>query len=526
VGLVELTSTRLAPVVALRHASRAFGGARALDDVTLEIRPGEVHGLLGENGSGKSTLIKILAGYHEPEPGAVMEANGRRVALPLEPGRFRELGLSFVHQDLSLIPDLTVVENLLIGTISGGGNGWRISWARERARARDTLGRYGLDIDPAAPMTRLDGTERAMVAIVRAVEEIRGTLAGRGDARGVLVLDEPTVFLPREGVERLFAVIREIVARDASVLFVSHDLDEIRAITDRVTVLRDGRLQGTVETATATEAELVELIIGQRLSKFVPQPHDVRDADVHAQVRDLAGRRVRGVSFGVCRGEIVGCTGLLGSGFEDVPYLLFGARGCSGGRLELEGSRYDLPAMTPSRALTAGVALIPGDRQGDGSVGSLEVVENVMLPVLPRYRRLAGLDRAELVREAGAQLETYDVRPAKPRARYDSLSGGNQQKALLAKWLQTEPSLLLLHEPMQGVDVGARETIFEILEACAQRGTAIVCASVDYEQLARMCDRVLVFGRGRVVREIAGDEVTKDRVAEQVYNSAALQGPA
>src|SRR5579863_6195723 len=232
------------PVVALRNISKTFGGAKALDGVDLTILPGEVHGLLGENGSGKSTLIKILNGFHAPDPGGTLEVGGKPVALPLVPGQFRDLGLSFVHQDLGLVPELSVLENLRVSELIAQHGAW-ISWREERRRARSTFARYNFALDPSAPVSELTATERALLAIVRAVEGIRSAQEQHGTDHGLLVLDEPTVFLPREGVEQLFRIIREIVGSGfASVLFVSHDLDEVREVTDRVTVLRDGHLQG------------------------------------------------------------------------------------------------------------------------------------------------------------------------------------------------------------------------------------------------------------------------------------------
>jgi ribose transport system ATP-binding protein len=506
------------PVVALRNLSKSFGGARALDGVDLTVMPEEVHGLLGENGSGKSTLIKVLAGYHAPDSGT-LEVNGQDVPLPLAPGQFRQLGLSFVHQDLGLIVELTALENLRMVELAASSS-WRIRWGRERRRAREAFERYGVAIRPDALVSDLSETDRARLAIVRALEDIR---RAQREGRGLLILDEPTVFLSKDGTEDLFRLIRDVVANHASVLFVSHDLDEVREITDRVTVLRDGRMHGTVVTKEANEGELVEMIIGRRLAALVPQHDDTAGRTVDASVSELAGRQLRGISFQVHRGEVLGVTGLLGSGFEDVPYLLFGAKPCFGGEFELDGSRHNLRAMTPARALAANVTLLPGDRQREGSVGSMSVGDNVMLQVLDRYRPLR-LQRRRMRRDAASRLTEFDVRPADPALAYQSLSGGNQQKALLAKWLQTEPRLLLLHEPTQGVDIGAREQIFEMLTAAAGEGMSILCASSDYEQLAQICDRVLVIGRGRIVRELTGEEITKDRIAEQVYDSVGAAG--
>src|SRR3954469_9565968 len=311
-------------VLALEHISKTFGGVRALHDVDLTIRRGEVHGLLGENGSGKSTLIKILAGFHAPDGGGALEINGRPVSLPLTPGQFRRLGMSFVHQDLGLVGALSVVENLVVGDLASRRR-WRLSWARERRRAQETFKSFGLKLDPSAKVSDLRPTDRALLAIVRAVEEIRANTADDGSEYGLLVLDEPTVFLPASDRDALFALVRDIAATRASILFVSHDLDEILEITDRVTVLRDGTVRGTVDTAQATDELLVEMIIGRRLQALSLE-REPTEAGKAISITGLTGRYARNVSLTVREGEVVGLTGLLGSGFEEIPYYVFGAR--------------------------------------------------------------------------------------------------------------------------------------------------------------------------------------------------------
>lgn len=511
------------PVLALRNLSKSFGGSQALKSVDLTILPGEVHGLLGENGSGKSTLIKILNGFHAPDPGAVLEVGGVAVPLPLAPGQFRELGLSFVHQDLGLVLELNVLENLRVSELIAQRGAW-ISWRSERRRARETFARYNFDLDPSVPVSELTPTERALLAIVRAVEGIRVAQHTSGSGHGLLILDEPTVFLPREGTDQLFRIVRDIVSNgDASVLFVSHDLDEVREVTDRVTVLRDGRLQGTVVTASTTEAELVEMIIGRRLSSLALEPNGLGDHAVDVSIRGLSGGVLHDIDIDVRRGEILGLTGLIGSGFEDVPYYLFGAWRCRKGTLSTHGILFDLAAMTPDRAVANGFVLLPADRQRDGSIASLPVGDNIMLQVLRAYRGPYGLRTRSMKRRAQELLHQFDVRPPDPTLTYESLSGGNQQKALLAKWLQSNPQLIFLHEPTQGVDVGARAQIFGMLGEAARSGACVLVASSDYEQLAAICDRVIVLARGRISTEISGDEVTKERIAEQVYHSVTLR---
>jgi ribose transport system ATP-binding protein len=494
---------QVAPALEARHISKSFGGTRALDGARIAVLRGEVHGLLGENGSGKSTLIRILAGYHAPDPGAELALGGREVPLPLRAGQAEALGLRFVHQDLGLIPSLSVVENLRLHELASGG-ARHVSWRRERERALETFARFGFALDPGAAVDDLSQLERAQLAIVRAVD----------DAPGVLVLDEPTAFLPRSEREQLFGLVRGIAGAGGSVLLVSHDLGEVRENADRVTVLRDGRNAGTVAARSVEPGELVRLVIGRRLEPL-GEPRRGRSRDGRSiRVEGLSGEVVRDVSIELQGGESVGLTGLAGSGFEEVPYLLFGALPCSAGWLTLAGE-HDLTSMTPERALGAGMALLPGDRARDGAVGSLPVAENVTLHVLDLYAAAAGLDRRRLLRDATELLERHRVTPADPRAPFETLSGGNQQKALLAKWLRTGPPLLLLDEPARGVDVAARREIGAALGELAGRGAAVLCASGDAELLAETCDRVLIFAGGAVAGQLAGDEVTKERIAER-----------
>lgn len=503
------------PALVARGISKSFGGTRALDNVGLTVLPGEVHGLLGENGSGKSTLIRILAGYHAPDSGGELEVGGRPVGLPLRPGEPRRLGLSFVHQDLGLIPSLSVLENLRLGELAVG-RGLRISWSSERRRAREAFARYGLELDPRTRVADLEPLERALLAIVRAAEEMR-------TSGGLLVLDEPTAFLPRAETEQLLSLVRELAASGDSVLFVSHDLEEVESVTDRVTVLRDGRSLDTVSTREVAMQDLVELILGRRLDAWRPARGEPLEEEAAVSIAELSGESVRGVSFDVRRGEVLGLTGLAGSGFEEVLPLLCGARPASGGRLVVAGASHDVTRLTPDTALRAGIALLPADRHRDGGVGSLSVADNVTLPVIGRYAARGRLRRKRLLRDAAALLAKFDVRPRNPRLLYQALSGGNQQKALIAKWLSTTPRLLLLDEPTRGVDVGARLQIFALIRDAARAGASVLCASSDYEQLSEICDRVLVLSGGSVVSLLVGDNLATERIAEACYRTRAAE---
>ncbi len=489
------------------HLSKSFGGVRVLSDVELSVRRGEVHGLVGSNGSGKSTLIKILSGYYAPEPGGSLKVGGQDVSLPVSPDRATSLGLSFVHQDLGLTPQLSVLENLRVGRFETRAGG-RINWRSERATVRAALSRFDLDIAPETRVQRLSSIERVLLAVVRAFSDLANADGG------VLVLDEPTAYLPRDGVDRLFAAVRRVAGEGAGVVFVSHRLEEIGMLTNRVSVLRDSHLIGTAETASISEAELVEMIVGSKLAAATFAPRT--EGGVRLRARSISGQVAQDVTLELRSGEVLGLTGLMGMGHEEVPYLIFGSEPASG-ELELDGESIPITEMSPSRAIRAGVALLPGDRQRASGAGSLSVRENVTLPTLDRYFS-GGILRPKRERARVLELlRAYGVRPAAPARKLETLSGGNQQKVLVAKWLERRPTIFLMHEPVQGVDVSSREDIARVIGDIAAGGDSVLMSSCEYEDLARICSRVLVFRHGRVASELAGDALTKDRIIERCY---------
>ena len=493
----------------LTGLSKTFGGQRALDNASLEVERGEVHGLLGQNGSGKSTLIKVLAGFHAPDLGGQLTICGTRVAMPLPAGAFRQHRISFVHQHLGLIPALTVLENMLIGRLAQSVS-LAVNWARERRAAAARFEAFGILLDPDMTVADLSPVQRALLAIVRATEEMR---SGEGTGNGLLILDEPTPFLPRRDVDQLFRVVRAVVADGASVIFVSHDVDEVMEITDRATVLRDGRVAARLVTANSTKQDFIEAIVGRKLAFTERPPAPVATAAPQLTVTDLSGGTIENLDLTAAEGEIVGLTGLIGSGYDELPYLLYGARPGSG-RLTLGNDTYDIAELSPRDAIRRGVVLIPGDRPNAGAIGILPVSDNVTMPVLTtRFSRWL-LDRHKMIESARELGRRFDVRPTDPLLPMSALSGGNQQKVLLAKWLQQSPRLVLLDEPTQGVDIGARQTVFQHIGDAAASGATVLCASSDYEQLAAICSRVLIFSEGRVVAVLTGGDVTKEAIAE------------
>jgi ribose transport system ATP-binding protein len=501
-----------APVLRVTGLSKAFRGTHALVDVSLDVLPGEIHALVGHNGSGKSTLTKVLSGYHHPDRGSVA-IRGTVVDLPLTADDLRRLGVAFVHQDLGLVETMSVVENLRVGRFETGFAG-RVRWRRERERARQLLESFDLHVDPTVPVAKLSQAQRVIVAVMRALQDVQG----RSDS-GLLVLDEPTSALPAGEVELLFAAMRTVAASGVGILFVTHDLDEVFRITDRVTALRDGRRVATEPTRQLTHESLVELVIGRKLGQLYPPSKDARAGATLLRVTGVSGETVRDVSFDLRRGEILGLTGLIGAGQDELPYLIYGARPARSAAIEFKGR--PLGAPSPARCQEAGIVLVPSDRKRLSTVPRATVTENVTLPSLREFRVRGRIDLGRERTAVERVLERFDVRPRDPGRPISTLSGGNQQKVVLGRWLRLNPDVVLLHEPTQGVDIGARQAIFEILRDAAAGGTSILYASAEYEDLANVCDRVLVMYRGQVVSELEGDRLSKEEIAAHCYGTAS-----
>jgi ribose transport system ATP-binding protein len=539
------------PAVELRGISKVFGSNRALDRVNLRIGEGEVVGLLGQNGSGKSTLVKVLAGVYDPEPGGRLLVSGEEVPLPLAPGQASEIGLSFVYQNLALAAGLTVLENLTLGQrIAGGARAWApINWPKEHRRAAAVLGRYQVRLDLDRKTGELAPVDQARLAIVRAAEDLRRYRARSGHKHSVLVLDEPTVFLPEEEVDRLFDLIRTVVAEGAAVLFISHDLAAVRSITDRVVVLRDGKVVGEEVTAEIHEHELVDLIVGASARPAPGAPAEVAPvederaveltlaamesadpgsasgAGEDVAVEHLTDERLHDVSFEIGAGEILGVAGLIGSGAEELPYLLFGATTAVSGTLRLGAETLDVGGLSPQRSVRERIALVPADRAVQGLSQGLTLWENIVMLVEDEHYRSGIFRRGELVALAREAIDRFLIRPPLAHAVVSTFSGGNQQKALLAKWLLARPRLLLLHEPTQGVDVGARRDIYRFVKAAtALHRMAVLWVTTDFGELAEVCDRVVVLTQGRQTATLTGEELSEEAISAAALRQARPAG--
>jgi ribose transport system ATP-binding protein len=478
-----------APLLDVIGVSKSFGGTRALDDVSLQVRRGEIVALLGENGAGKSTLIKILASVHAADAGAI-RWQGQAVTEHL-----RRLPIAFIHQDLGLIEWMTVAENICLALGYPRRFGI-VDWCAARRRAARALEQLGADIDPDVRVQSLSRTEKSLVAISRALAE---------DVE-LLVLDEPTASLPADEVQRLFAALRRLRARGVAMIYVSHRLDEVFDVTDRMVVLRDGRVVGDRVVAETTPAEAIRLIVGREPSAVFRRP-----VEGHGKVRltleGLAIDWVGPIDCAVHAGELVGLVGLRGAGQEVVGRALFGLEQPTAGRILLDG--VPIAPATPQAAMAAGINLVWGDRTAGSIVPVLSVRENMFV-----NKAAAGLAPLTYVSPARETRDALDLgarvglRPNDPAMPVEALSGGNQQKVVVGRWLHLRGKLYIFEDPTAGVDVGAKAEIYRLFDVALQAGAAILIVSTDFEEIANVCHRALVFDRGRVVAELSAAELS------------------
>ena len=502
--------------LALRSVSKTFNGLTVLHGASFDLDRGQVRALVGQNGSGKSTIIKLLAGYHQPDPGSVATIDGRSFELG-DSTAARAAGLRFVHQDLALVLTMSVLDNMMLGLDYPRGLAGRIRWREAADRVRHHLSRLGVEADPHAPIGSLTMAERTAVAVAR-------VLADTGDDRPqglFIVLDEPTAALPQDEVGRLLQAIRALRDDGHGVLLVSHHLNEVLDVADSVTVLRDGHVVADVAQAELDYSSLTELIVGHAIE--VPESADrspslASEDSVALSVRNLNGGRMLNLDFEVRPGEIVGVAGITGSGREHIAPLLIG-------HLPHEGTirlgSAPLRPGRPAQAMEAGMAWIPGERGRYGVFANLNVRSNLTISDHAPHRRFARIEVARERREVDDWIDRLGIITRGSEAPITSLSGGNQQKVLVARALRLDPDVLVLDDPTQGIDIGARAQIHAVIEKCAADGMAVVLVSTDSDELARLSDRVLVLVGGQLGRELhRGPELT-----ESAIDAAQLQEP-
>ena len=499
------------PLFRMEGVSKRYGGVRALEKAELSVESGRIHGILGENGAGKSTLIKIMAGVVRPDEGRMM-LDGREARFA-DPGAANASGIVCIFQELSLIPDLSVADNIAISnppTRLG-----LIDRRAQRRMAEEVLARAGAeDIHPLAPVKELPLSRRQMVEIAKAL------------ARNprILILDEATSALTAADVTRVFTVLKRLRSEGLALLYISHRMHEIAELADECTVFRNGRNVATYKAGTKTDSEVVEMMIGREYSHvFPPKPMQMpSDKPPVLETRALGwGDRLRDVSFSVRAGEIVGLGGLDGQGQRALLLALFGVlRGLSGDIL-IDGKKVSVKSPTAAKGRRIGMALIPEDRKTEGLMLPMSVRDNLSFAALNRLSHVGVIDRAGERKAVDEMIRLLAIRTASAEIPVGSLSGGNQQKVVIAKWLMVEPRIILLNDPTRGVDVGTKQELYQLLRKLADSGAAIVYYSTDYDELIGCCDRVLVLYDGAVVRVLEGAEIT-----ERALVGSALNIPA
>jgi rhamnose transport system ATP-binding protein len=484
----------------LTGITKSFAGVQALKGVSFELRPGEVHALIGENGAGKSTLVKVITGAHRPDAGA-LTVNRHPIAHN-DPTTAKRLGVAVIYQQPALFPDLTVAENIALRLESS--RGWRlIRWGDRRRRAADLLARVGANVHPDAVVRDLTMPQQQLV-------EIAGALGA--DAK-VLILDEPTASLSDREVDNLFRVIADLKSHGVGMIYISHRLEELSRVADRVTVLRDGAYVGTHAMSAVDRAELIRLMVGRSVEAVFPKV-DVPIGDVVLETRDLscAASGVRDVHLTVRAGEILGLAGLVGAGRTELARVLFGLTPADAGQILLRGVPVEI--NRPATAVRHGIAYVPEDRRRHGVILDMPVAANTTLAVLRKIAS-AGFLRGRRERDiASTFVQRLGVKTRSIKSPVGNLSGGNQQKVALARWLATDPAVIILDEPTQGVDVGAKSEIHRLMGELAARGLAIIMISSELPEVLGMSDRIAVLHGGRIVGELPRAGATQEKILE------------
>jgi rhamnose transport system ATP-binding protein len=489
------------------HLAKHFSGVRALTDASLDVRAGEIHALVGENGAGKSTLVRIVTGALAPDAGSVTY-DGRTIDV-FSPTAARSLGIAAIHQHPTLFPDLSVAENLALGLESAGA--WsRIDWRARRERARDLLTRVGARIDVDREAASLSLPEQQLVEIARAL----------GAQARLLILDEPTASLTPQEVDRLFALLAELRAAGTAIIYISHRLEELPRLADRVTVLRDGQTVGTREMASVANGELIRLMVGRDVEAIFPK----REVAIGDPVLTLEGvtshaAGVHNISFTIRRGEIVGLAGLVGAGRTELARVLFGLEPLDAGTIRLNGQ--PIRPRSPEDAIAEGIAYLPEDRRRHGVILDLGVDANLTLAALKAISKGGFLDHRAETSIAGELVRKLGIKTAALTTPVRNLSGGNQQKVALGRWLVQPPTVLMLDEPTQGVDVGAKSEIHRLIGELAAQGMAVLMISSELVEILGMSDRIVVMRNGGVAAAIARADATAESVMAAAFGTAS-----
>jgi ribose transport system ATP-binding protein len=494
-------STKTKPVLEMQGIKKTFNSFTALHDVNLTVYPGEVHALMGENGAGKSTLMKILAGAYIADAGEI-RIDGQPVRMT-DPGQARNLGIAIIYQELNLAPNLTVAENIFMGSeIKKGGT--FIDQEGMRRKASEVLENLDASFEAGDLVSTLSIAEQQQVEIARALK----------DNSRILVMDEPTAALSDRETEKLFEIVRRLRSEGIAIIYISHRMEEIYALADRVSVIRDGGYIGSLERSEISAARLVEMMVGRPLQDLYEHKRQTHPGSVVLEVNNLSdGRKVKSASFQLHAGEIVGLAGLVGAGRTEIARLIFGADRKTSGEIKLEG--HSLNISTPDDAIKAGIAYVPEDRKDLGLFLEISSGENITMNVLEREAKAGIINSKSLFKIVADAINNLGIRLASPSIRAMDLSGGNQQKLLLARWLAINPKVLLLDEPTRGVDIGAKSEIYRIISDLAANGVAILMISSELPEIVGMSDRVLVMRAGSLVGEVGGstgEAITQENI--------------
>jgi rhamnose transport system ATP-binding protein len=499
------------PLISARGISKSFAAIEVLRDVDLDLRRGEIHALLGENGAGKSTFAKILAGVHRPTRGT-LSLNGEQVDIN-SPITAQKLGITLIHQEPISFPDLSVAENLVLGRTRGAALG-RVRWAEMTREARQLMDLLGVRIDVTKPMRGLSIADQQMVEIARALAS---------DSR-LIIMDEPTAPLTPKEVETLFGIARRLRDEGRTIVFISHRLEEVRALCDRVTIFRDGNKVATEEIGNLTDGDIIRLMIGRPLREYMKK-QGTSIGEVALMVDGLTLPGVfHDISFEVRKGEIVGLGGLVGAGRTDVARAIFGVVPATSGTVTIDGKAVSI--TDPSQAIDLGLAFVPEDRAIAGIFRTLSVEENITAAVPRRIAPGRIIRRAIEKALAQESVRKLRIRLASLRQPIGELSGGNQQKAILARWLLTDPSVLILDEPTRGIDIGVKAEFYDMIGELAAGGRAILLISSELPELLALCDRVLVMSEGRLTANIARADATQESIMSAAVPRSARQAVA
>jgi ABC-type sugar transport system ATPase subunit len=496
-----------APILKLEGIAKSFPGVRALADISFDVRPGEVHALLGENGAGKSTLIKIMSGVYRPDAGT-MTLEEKPVAFA-SPQEAQAAGIATIYQELLLFPELSVAENIFMGHAPKNRIG-AIDWGRMRERAREVLDSLDIrDLDVRAPVGALSVGNRQRVEIAKALSH----------NAHILIMDEPTAALTERDVERLFGIVRLLRARGVGVVYISHRLEEVFLLADRVTVLRDGEFVATKPVAETSRDDLIQMMVGHRIDQLFPKVAGERGRVMLELENVVHSPMTKGVSLKLCAGEILGIAGLVGSGRSELAEVIFGMTPAERGKILVDGS--EVAIDSPAAAKRLGIAYVPEDRGRQGLVRPMPISENVSLANLGRVSRRFFIDRKAENALAERSVEQFHIRASSVNQIVGKLSGGNQQKVGLSKWLATEPRILIMDEPTRGIDVGAKAEIHRLMSELASRGMAILMISSELPEVMGMSDRIVVMRAGRIVAEVERADATQAGIAAAMMSDAS-----